>query len=170
MFLSPSGVSSSSYNSFIARALAVLLLSLPSCLRACIYLCLAAFLVFPTSSLPLSYPLSPPTPYHSTTIISLSPRDLRPAVMLNTSCPTLNIFVLISSQQSCTLSTGLTLSNTVSLNFILGNVSSFNLHHFIIGVFCSGVQRFLPSLLILMCQFRYPPTITLSPSCVTLSS
>ena len=42
-----------------------------------------------------------------------------------------------------TLSTGLTFFNTVSLNFILG-FSSFNLHHFIIGDACSGVQRFLP--------------------------
>ena len=44
---------------------------------------------------------------------------------------------------SCTLSTGLTFFNTVSLNFILG-LSSFNLHHFITGVACSGVQRFSP--------------------------
>ena len=44
---------------------------------------------------------------------------------------------------SCTLSTGVTFFNTVSLSFILG-LSSFNLHHFIIGVACSGVQRFSP--------------------------
>ena len=44
---------------------------------------------------------------------------------------------------SCTLSTGLTFFNTVSLNFILG-FSSFNLHHFIIGVACSGFNVFSP--------------------------
>ena len=101
--------------------------------------------------------------------VSLSPWDLRPAVMLNTSCPTLKIVVLLCSHHSCTLSTGLTFFNTVSLNFILG-FSSFNLHHFIIGVACSGVQRFLPWVLLLTCQFRSPPTITLSPSTVALSS
>ena len=80
-----------------------------------------------------------------------------------------NIIVLLCSHHSCTLSTGLTFSNTVSINFIL-ELSSFNLHHFILGVACSGVQRFLPYLLLLMCPFRYPPTITLSPSSVALSS
>ena len=44
---------------------------------------------------------------------------------------------------SSTLSTGLTFFNTFSLNFILG-LFSFNLHHIIIGVACSGVQRFPP--------------------------
>ena len=68
-----------------------------------------------------------------------------------------------------TLSTCHTFSNTVSLNFILG-FSSFNLQHFILGVACSDVQRFPSHLLLLMCQFRSPPTITLSPSGVALSS
>ena len=40
IFLSPSGISSYPYNSFIARALAALLLSSPPCLPACSYLCL----------------------------------------------------------------------------------------------------------------------------------
>ena len=102
--------------------------------------------------------------------VSLSHGDLRPTVMVNTSCPTLKIVVFLSSHHSCILSAGLTFSNIDSLNFILGNVSSLYLHHFILGVACSGVQRFLPSLRLLMCQFRYPPTITLSPSCVAFSS
>ena len=145
----------------------MLLLSLPSCLPACSYLCLpdvshifiTSFIAFVTSCT-LSF-------HHH---VSLFPGDLRPTVMLNTSCSTLKIVVLLSSHYSCTLSAGLTFSNTDSLNFILGNISSFYRHHFILGVACSGVQRFLPSLLLLMCQFRSPPTIKLSPSCVALSS
>ena len=70
--------------------------------------------------------------------------------MLNTSCHTLKIVVLLCSHHSCTLSIGLTFSNTISLHFILG-FSSFNLHHFILGVACSDVQRFLPYVLLLMC-------------------
>ena len=166
IFLSPSGVSSSSYNSFNARALAMLLLSLPPCLPAGSYLCLPdvshifcdSFLAFVTSCT-LSFHYQ----------VSLSHGDLRTAVMLNTSCPTLKIVVLLCSHHSCTLSTGLTFSNTVSLNFILG-FSSFNLYHFILGPASSGVQRFLNYLLLLMCQFRSPPTIKLSPPSVALSS
>ena len=108
-----------------------------------------SFLAFITSC-PLSF-------HHQ---VSLSHGDLRPAVMLTTSCPTLKIVVLLCSHHFCTLSTGLTFSNTVSLNFILG-FSSFNLPHFILVVACSGVQRCLPYLLLIMCQFRYPPKITL---------
>ena len=52
IFLSPSGISSYPYHSFIARALAALLLSLPPCLPVAI----SAFLMFPTPSLPLSEP------------------------------------------------------------------------------------------------------------------
>ena len=60
--------------------------------------------------------------------------DLRPAVMVNTSCPIRSkIVVLLCSHHSCTLSTGLAFSNTVSLNLFLG-FSSFNLHHFILRV------------------------------------
>ena len=166
IFLSPSGVSSSSYNSFIAHTLAVLVLSLPPCLLGCSYLCLpdvshifrASFLAFITSCA-LSF-------HHQ---VSLSHGDLRPAVMLNTSCSTLKIVLLLSSHHSCTLSTGLTFSNTVSLHFIFG-VSSFNLHQFILWIACSGFQRFLPYLPLLMCQFSSPPTITLSSSSVALSS
>ena len=158
IFLSPFGVSSSSYNSFIARALVVLLLSLPPCFSACSYLYLPAFLVV------LTYPL----PYH------LLPLIIPPPCLLISrgsppSCNSFNIVVLLSSHHSCILSTGLTFSNTISRHFII-RFSSINLHHFILGVASSGVQRFLPSLLLLMCQFRYPPTITLSPSCVALSS
>ena len=168
IFLPPFGVSSSSYNSFIARALVVLLLSLPPCLHPCRYIYLPAFLMFPTSSLPLSYHLLhliiPPPPC---LLISWgSPPSCNAQHLMSY---TLKIVVLLSSHHSCTLSTGLTFSNTVSLNFIL-TFSSFNLQHFIPGVACSGVQRFLPSLLLLMCQLRSPPTITLSPSCVALSS
>ena len=65
----------------------------------------------------------------------------------------LKIVVLLSSHHSYTLSTGLTFSNTISLNVIL-RFPSFNLHHFTLGVACSGVQRFLPYLLLIMCQFR----------------
>ena len=75
--------------------------------------------------------------------------------MLNTSCPTLKIVLLLCSHHSCTLATGLTFSNTVSLNAILG-FSPFNLHHFIHGFACSDVQRFLPYLLLLG-QFWSPP-------------
>ena len=154
------------YNSVIACALFVVLLSLPSCLPACSYLCLpdvfhifrASFLAFITSCT-LSF-------HHQ---IFLYHGDLRPAILLTTSCPTLEIVVLLCSHHSCTLSTGLTFSNTVCLNVIL-ELSSFNLHHFILAVACSGVQRFLPYLLLRMCQFRCPPTITLSPSSVALSS
>ena len=130
IFLSPSGVSSSSNNSFFARALAVLLLSLPPCLPVCSYLCLpdvshifiAFFLAFVTFCT-VSF-------QHQ---VSLSHGDLQPAVKINTSCPTLKIVVLLSSHHSCTLSTGLSFSNTVSLNFTLV-FSSFNIHHFILGV------------------------------------
>ena len=136
----------------------MLVLSLPPCVPACSYLCLpdlshifrASFLAFITSCT-LSF-------HHQ---VSLSHGDLRPAVMLNTSCSTLKIVVLLCSRHSCTLSTGLIFSNTVSLNFILG-FSSFNLHQFILGIACSDFQRFLPYLLLLMCQFSSPPTITLS--------
>ena len=89
--------------------------------------------------------------------------------MLNT-CPTLNIVMLLSSHHARTLSTGLTFSNTFSLNFIL-RLSYFNLHHFILGVACSGFQPFLRLYSSLcMCQLLYPPTITLSPFGVALSS
>ena len=108
----------------------MLLLSLPSCLPAFSYICvprvshifLASFLTVVTSCT-LSF-------HHQ---VSLSHADLRPAVKLNTSCPTLKIVVFLCSHNSCTLSIGLTFSNTVSLNFTLG-FSSFNLHHFIFGV------------------------------------
>ena len=140
-----------------ARALAVLVFSLPPYLPACSYLCLpdvshifsASFLAFITSCTLSSH--------HQ---VSLSHGDLRPAILLNTSCPILKIVVLLCSHHSCTLSTGLTFSNTVSLNFILG-LSSFNHHHFILVVACSGVHPFLPYILLLMCQFRSPLTITL---------
>ena len=164
-FLSPFGVSSSSYNSFFVRALVVLLLSLPPCVPACSYLYLPAFLMVPTSSLPyhlLHLIITPPC-----LLISWeSPPSCNVLHLLSYS---LNIVVLLSSHHSYTRSTGLTFSNTISLNFIL-RFPSFNLHHFTLGVACSGVQRFLPYLLLIMCQFRSPPTITLSPSCVALSS
>ena len=159
IFLPPSGVSSSSYNSFIARELAVLLLSLPPCLPACSYLCLPGVSHIFLVSL-LAFITSCTLSFHHQ--VSLSHGDLHPAVMLNTLCPTLTIVMLPCSHHSCALYTGLTLSNTVSLHFIFG-LSSFNFHHFILGVAFSGVQRFLPYLLFLMCQFRSPPTITLSP-------
>ena len=95
--------------------------------------------------------------------VSLSPRHLRPAVILNTSCPTLKIVLLLSSHDSCTLSTGLTFSNTVFQNFILES-SSYILHHFVIGVACSGGQRCFPSLLHLTWQFwvyAYNHTLTI---------
>ena len=92
IFLSPSGVSSSSNNSFFARALAVLLLSLPPCLPVCSYLCLpdvshifiASFLAFVTFCT-VSF-------HHH---VSLSHGDLHPAVKINTSCPTLKIVILL---------------------------------------------------------------------------
>ena len=131
--------SSSSYNSFIARALAVLLLSLPSCLPACSYL--------PSWCFPHLHCLFLSIDYHLHLIIP------PPCLIISWgSPPCCNAQHLVSYSQnrrapllppSCTLSTGLTFFNTVSLNFILC-VSSFNLHHFIIGVACSGVQRFLP--------------------------
>ena len=144
----------------------MLVLYLPPCLPGCSYLCLhdvshifrASFLAFITSCT-LSFP-------HQ---VSLSHGDLRPVVMLNTSCSTLKIVVLLCSHHSCTLSTGLTFSNIVSLHFIFG-LSSFNLHQFILGIACSGFQRFLPYLLLIMCKFSSPPTITLSSSSVALSS
>ena len=161
------GVSSSSYSSFIAQALVVLhLVCLPVDIST--FLPSLCFPHLPCLFLSLKFITSCTLSFHHHHV-SISPGDLRPAVMLNTSCPTLNIVVLLSSHHSCTLSTGLTFSNTVSLNFIL-RFSSFNLQHFIPGIACSGVQRVLPSLLLLMCQFRSPPTITLSPSCVALSS
>ena len=63
--------------------------------------------------------------------------------------PSLKIVVLLSSHQSCTLSIDHTFSNTVSLNLIV-RFPSFNLHHFILGIACSGVQHFLASLLLLI--------------------
>ena len=139
IFLSHSGVSSSSYNSFIARALAVLLLSLPPCLPACSYLTYCCFPHRHCLFLSLDHLLH----------IIIPPPCL---VISWGSPPCCNAQHLVSYTQnrralllpsSCTISTALTFFNTVSLNFILG-FSSFNLHHFIIGVGCSGVQRFLP--------------------------
>ena len=124
----------------------MLLLSLPSCLPACSYIYRSAFCqpdishIFIASF--LAFITSCTLSFHHH--VSLSPGDLRPAEMLNTSCPTLKIVVLLSSHHFFTLSTGRTFSNTVSLNFILGNLSSFNLHLFMLGVACSGVQRFSP--------------------------
>ena len=101
--------------------------------------------------------------------VSLSTGCILPVVIPSTSRPTLNIVVLVSPHHPSTLSTGYTFSNTVSLHFIL-RFSYFNIHDFIFGVAGSGFQPFLPSVRLLMFQFRYPPTITLSPSGVAFSS
>ena len=115
IFLSPSGVSSSSYNSFFARASAVLLFSLPPCLPACIYLpswyfphltCLflslyhLLHLIIPPPCLIISWG-SPPC-CNAQHFVSYSQNRRAPLL-----------------PPSCTLSTGLTFSNTVSLNLIL---------------------------------------------------
>ena len=105
IFLSPSGVSNSSHNSFIASALVVataffaalfacLYLSLSYCLRDASHIFFATFLAFITSCT---------LPFHHH--VSLSPGGVRPVVIPNTSCPTLNIVVLVSSHHSCTLVT-----------------------------------------------------------------
>ena len=52
IFLSPSGVSNSSYNSFIASAL-VVATAFVAALFACIYICPLAFVMLPIYSLPL---------------------------------------------------------------------------------------------------------------------
>ena len=112
IFLSPSGVSHTSYNSFIASALVVataffaalfasLYVSLSSCLRDVYNIFSATFLAV-INSCTLSF-------HHH---VSLSPGGLRPVVIPNTSCPTLNIVELAPSDHYCTLSTGRTLSNT----------------------------------------------------------
>ena len=127
------------YNSFIARAMAVRLLSLHPCLPACSYLPYWCFPHLHWLFLSLDHLLHLIIPPPGTLISWGSP-------------PGCNAQHLVSYSQnrrapllppSCTLSTGVTFFNTVSLSFILG-LSSFNLHHFIIGVACSGVQRFLP--------------------------
>ena len=116
----------------------MLLLSTPPCLPAGRYICLSHVShIFLASFLTLI--TSRTSPFHHQ--VSLSSGYLHPAVILNTSCHTLKIVVLLSSHHSCTLSTGLTFSNTASLNFSLG-FSSFSHHHVILGIACSDVQGF----------------------------
>ena len=89
--------------------------------------------------------------------VSLSHVGLRPAVMPNASCTTRNIVMLVSPHHSCTLSVVFTFSNTFSLHFIYDFLLLISTTIF--GFACSGFQPFLPFLLLLMRQFRYPPTI-----------
>ena len=114
IFLSPSGVSKSLYNSFIASALVVataffsavfacLYLSLSYCLRDISHILFATLLAFITSCT-LSF-------HHH---VSLSHGGLLPVVIPNTSCSTLNIVVLVSSHHSCTQSTSRTLTQSLS--------------------------------------------------------
>ena len=138
IFLSHSGVSSSSYT-FIVRALAVLLLLLPPCLPVYSYLPYWCFPHLHWLFLSLDHLLHLIIPPPCLIISWGSPPccNAQHLVSYSQNCPAPLI------PPSCTLYTGLTFFNTVSLNFILG-LSSFNLHHFIIGVACSGVQSFLP--------------------------
>ena len=84
----------------------LLLLSFSPCLPACIYFCPPAFVMFPITYLRLSQPFITSCTLSFHHHVSLSPGGLRPVVMPNTSCHTLNNVVLVFSHHSCTLSTG----------------------------------------------------------------
>ena len=99
--------------------------------------------------------------------VSLSPGDFRPAVMLNTSCPTLKIVVLLPPFLH-TLHWSYFLQHRLPkfyfrILFLISTTLFLWLPVLVYNVFS-------PSLLLLMCQFRYPPTVTLSPPCVALRS
>ena len=98
--------------------------------------------MFPTSSVPLSYPLSPPAPYHSTMWISALLKCSTPRVLLSkSSCP---------SAPTIPVHYPLVYSYFLQHRphiFILG-FSSFNLHHFILGgclFWCSTFSPYIYS-------------------------
>ena len=89
------------------------------------------------------------------------------AVMLNTSCPTLKIVVLLPPFLH-TLHWSYFLQHRLPkfyfrILFLISTTLFLWLPVLVYNVFS-------PSLLLLMCQFRYPPTVTLSPPCVALRS